>query len=84
MSLTAAVHVDYARFTTLIRLRAPQKGDMLIHVDAWTPSRSESLAQLASGMYGELYAWISPKKGASAHMTLDQAEKTINYLKEAN
>ncbi|NVZ18512.1 hypothetical protein HX794_02530 [Pseudomonas costantinii] len=84
MSRTASVWVDSMNQETTISIKEVGKGRMDILFKTWIARNPESLCKIAERSYGDLYSWINPKQGSFAHMSGDQAEQTLNYLKEAN
>ncbi|MFL1495625.1 hypothetical protein [Pseudomonas antarctica] len=84
MSRTASVWVDSMRQETTVSIQERGKGRMDIIFQRWSARHPESLCKIAEGTYGELYNWINPKSGSVAFMSGDQAEQTLNYLKETN
>ncbi|MDD0975402.1 hypothetical protein [Pseudomonas fontis] len=84
MSRTASVWVDSMSQETTISIMERGKGRMDIIFQMWSARHPESLCKIAESTYGELYDWINPKPGSVVYMSGDQAEQTLNYLKEAN
>lgn len=83
MSLAATVWTDHGTCQKRLVLKAIGKGLVVIHLDYWEVSSPQVFCEVAPSLYGELYGWVNPKVGSEAHMTAEQAEQTINYLKEA-